>query len=72
MIGQAEIRQMPFAEKLALFETLWSELASKPDLVEVPEWHKAILDERTRAFESGAVESIDWEAAKEEIRKRIQ
>jgi putative addiction module component (TIGR02574 family) len=71
MIGHAEIRQMPFAEKLALLEVLWSDLASEPDRVEIPEWHKDILDERTRACESGAVESIDWEVAKEEIRKRI-
>ncbi len=72
MIGHAEIRQMPFSEKLALLEVVWSELASEPDRVEIPQWHKDILDERIQAFENGMVQAIDWEVAKEEIRKRIR
>ena len=63
---------MPFPEKLALLEALWIELSSEPDQIEVPQWHKDILDERMRAVESGSVEIIDWEVAKQQINEMIR
>ena len=72
MIAQSEIRQMPFPEKLALLESLWIELSSEPDQIDIPQWHKDILDERMREAESGSVEIIDWEVAKQQIRQMIR
>jgi len=72
MIAHAEIRQMPFSEKLALLEAVWSELAIDADSVEVPQWHKDILDERERAVEQGTSKMIDWDAAKEQIQKMVK
>jgi putative addiction module component (TIGR02574 family) len=72
MIAQADIRQMPLSEKLALFETLWSELSSEPAQIEIPQWHKDILDERLQAAERGETEVIDWEVAKTQIRDMIR
>jgi len=72
MIAQADIRQMPLSEKLALFEALWSELSSEPEHIDIPQWHKDILDERLQAAERGEVEVIDWEIAKAQIREMIQ
>ncbi len=63
---------MPFPEKLALLEALWIELSSEPDQIDIPQWHKDILDERMRAAESGNVEIIDWEVAKQQIRQMIR
>jgi len=37
MIAQAEIRQMSFPKKVALLETVWEEIATDPDQVEVPQ-----------------------------------
>jgi len=71
VIAQADIRQMPLPEKLALFETLWAEISSDPQNIEIPQWHKDILDERLQAVERGDVEVIDWEIAKEKIREMI-
>jgi putative addiction module component (TIGR02574 family) len=71
MIAQADIRQMPLSEKLALFEALWSELSSEPEHIDIPQWHKDILDERLQAAERGEVEVIDWEIAKAQIREMI-
>ena len=62
---------MPLPEKLALFETLWAEISSDPQNIEIPQWHKDILDERLQAVERGDVEVIDWEIAKEKIREMI-
>ncbi|NBS52646.1 MAG: acyl-protein synthetase [Spartobacteria bacterium] len=72
MIAQSEIRQMPFPEKLALLEALWIELSSEPDQIDIPQWHKDILDERMREAESGSVEIIDWEVAKQQIKDMIR
>lgn len=68
MIALADVRQMPLPEKLALFETLWAEISSEPEQVEIPQWHKDILDARLQAAERGEIEVIDWEVAKAQIR----
>jgi len=72
MIAQAEIRQLPLPEKLALLEAVWAELAADPDTVEVPQWHKDILDERQLLLERGSAQVLDWELAKEQINRRVQ
>jgi putative addiction module component (TIGR02574 family) len=72
MIAQADIRQMPLPDRLALLEALWTDLSSEPEQVEIPQWHKDILDERLQATERGDVEIIDWEMAKEQIRNLIR
>ncbi len=72
MIAQAEIRQLPLPEKLALLEAVWAELASSPDAIEVPEWHKDILDERQRSLDQGSSQLLDWELAKEQINRMVR
>jgi putative addiction module component (TIGR02574 family) len=72
MIAPSEIKQMTLPEKLELLEAVWSEIASDPDQVEVPQWHKDLLDERQRAFEEGRIKAIDWEEAKKQIEKAIR
>lgn len=51
--AQAEIRQLSFPGNVALLETVWAEIATDPDEVEVPQWHKDILDERDLAAKEG-------------------
>jgi hypothetical protein len=58
---------MSFAEKMDLLETVWSEISSEPENIEVPQWHKDILDEREEALNSGQEEVIDWAEAKAQI-----
>lgn len=72
MIAQTEIRKLPLAEKLELLEAIWSELSSDPDTIDIPQWHKDILDERQRSLEQGSSKEIDWELAKEQINRRVR
>ena len=72
MIAQAEIRKLPFQEKLDLLEMVWSEISPYPDELEVPQWHKDILDERETALCEGRTEILDWEDAKKEIEAAIR
>jgi len=72
VIAQAEIRQLPLPEKLALLEAVWSELASEPDTIEVPQWHREILDDRQRMMDQGSAQVLDWELAKEQINRMVR
>ena len=68
MIAKEEIRKLPMREKLALLEAVWAEISPEPDQVEVPQWHKDLLDERELALLEGRTVVLDWEDAKREIR----
>ncbi|HSI14033.1 MAG TPA: addiction module protein [Chthoniobacter sp.] len=39
------------------------------DAFESPAWHREVLEERERLIASGEARFIDWEQAKEEIRR---
>ena len=62
---------MSFPDKLELLEALWDDLSRRPDKLRSPEWHKDVLDERRQRVQSGEERFSDWEAAKQDIRKRI-
>jgi hypothetical protein len=65
------LSQMTLSEKLQLMGVLWDDLTRKPDEFESPAWHKEVLDECRRRAETGEEQLSDWEAAKEDIRRRI-
>jgi len=58
---------MSFPEKVALLEAVWSEIAADPAQVEVPQWHKDILDERDLALKDGRATVLEWDEAKRQI-----
>ena len=58
------------ARRRKQMEALWDDLCRR-DAVPVPQWHKAILDQRERLIKKGKARFIDWEIAKKQIRKRI-
>ncbi|MEI6071747.1 MAG: addiction module protein [Verrucomicrobiae bacterium] len=72
MIAQAEIRQMTLPEKFALLETVWAEISADPKQVEVPQWHKDILDQREVALQEGRATVLEWDEAKKQIDQAIR
>jgi hypothetical protein len=68
MIALAEIQQLPLHEKLMVMEALWESIARDEDRLEVPQWHKDILDEREKLAQEGRAKFIDWETAKQQVR----
>ncbi len=72
MIAVQEIRELPFREKLALLETVWSEVSAEPDKIEVPQWHRELLDERERALDSGSERVFEWDEAWSRIERAIR
>jgi putative addiction module component (TIGR02574 family) len=69
MVALAEIQQLPLHEKLMVMEALWESIAPAEDQLEVPQWHKDILDEREKLVQDGRAKFIDWEEAKQQIRE---
>jgi putative addiction module component (TIGR02574 family) len=68
MIALAEIQQLPLREKLMMMEALWDSIATDEEQLDVPQWHKDVLDEREKLVQDGRAKFIDWEAAKPQVR----
>jgi len=64
-----EIQQMPRREKLRLMELLWAELSRDEAEVESPAWHADALRETSERVARGEEKILDWEQAKEKLRK---
>ena len=72
MIAMEEIRHMPLHEKIAIMEAIWTDLSSEESAVEVPPWHKELLDQRERLVAEGKAHFIDWEVAKRQIQEATE
>ena len=65
------LKEMTLQEKLDAMESLWDDLVRTPEAIESPAWHKEVLDERFRKLKEGKTQFIDWETAKEALRKKL-
>jgi hypothetical protein len=72
MTALEQIQQMPLHEKLLVMEAIWDDICREEDKLEVPQWHKEILDERERLITEGKAQFIDWEEAKKQIKEAIE
>ena len=66
------LSELSVAERLDLLEATWTSLENTPELVPVPDWHKAVLDRRLDAATSGAAETRDWESVKRAILSNLR
>lgn len=57
MIALEEIQKLPLHEKLRMMEALWDGIAPQEAELEVPQWHKDILDEREQLIRDGKANS---------------
>jgi hypothetical protein len=72
MIALEQIHQMSFREKLLMMEAIWDDISREEQNLEVPHWHKDILDERERLVAEGKAEFLEWEDAKRQIREATE
>ena len=71
MSALQQIQRLPLHDKLLVMEALWDDLSRNTQEVEVPQWHKDVLDERERLLNAGEARFIDWEVARQEIEAAI-
>ncbi len=67
---RAAIFDLSLAEKLQLVEELWNDIASTPDQVPIPEWHKAVLDRRQAQLDRDPSAVLTWEETLKRIKRR--
>ncbi|HXT10690.1 MAG TPA: addiction module protein [Candidatus Angelobacter sp.] len=72
MIALEQIHEMPFREKLLVMEAIWEDISREEQRLEVPQWHKDVLDERERLVAEGKAQFLEWEEAKRQIKKAIE
>jgi hypothetical protein len=72
MTALEQIQRMPLREKLLVMEAIWNDISGEEQNLEAPQWHKDTLDERERLVAEGKAQFIDWEEAKEQIKKATE
>lgn len=68
----AELRKLPAEEKLKIIEALWGDVAAEDGKFSSPAWHETELRKTEADLAAGRVETVDWEDAKRELRKRFE
>lgn len=68
----AELRKLPADEKLRIIEALWGDIATEEESFTSPTWHEEALRKTEVDFAGGREESLDWDEAKKELRKRFE
>ena len=72
ILSPEQIAQMSLDEKIRNMEALWADLSQTDSNVESPAWHNDILEETDARVASGDERMLDWDAAKQELRKRFE
>ena len=70
MITDKEIHEMSLDQKLRVMETIWEDIRQSEGEIPSPDWHREELEETERRRKEGLEEPIDWERAKEQLRRR--
>lgn len=60
------LERMSVEEKLRAMDALWADLSRDEAAFESPAWHGEMLRERAAAADA----PLDWEATKDELRRR--
>ncbi len=58
-------------EKLDYLGALWARIASEPNQVPLPDWHRQILAERLATYRSGRGGSRPWSEFRDEVRSLL-
>ena len=54
-------------EQIDYVQALWDHIAAKPETVPIPEWHRAVLDERLADVERDPNEGMSWDLFRAEL-----
>lgn len=59
-------------EQIDFVQFLWDRIASTPEQVPVPEWHKSILRERWEAYRANPTAGRPWEDVRTDIDRKLR
>lgn len=70
MDALTQFTDLSVSEKLMVVEGLWDQIAQSSDPLPIPDWQKEELDRRAEAALTNPIAGVDWEEAKNRIRRR--
>lgn len=59
-------------EKIDYLKLLWERIATSPEPVVVPEWHREVISERLRDIESDPSSGDQWDVVQKSLRERLE
>ena len=59
-------------EQIEYVQSLWDRIAATPEDVPVPQWHREILDERQRDYETNPNAGESWDNVRERLRDKLR
>lgn len=62
IVSSQKLSELSVSERLDLMEDVWASLSETPESVPVPDWHRALLDERIAAQERDPGDATDASA----------
>lgn len=71
MSSRLPLEKMSVEEKIQVMEAIWDDLCDRGDSLSSPAWHGGVLADRESALQGGDDEVIDWETAKQNIKKQL-
>jgi len=67
MAENISLENLSLADKIRLIERLWDDVCRVSGDVRSPEWHQAVLEERTKRLADGTATVSSWAEAKERL-----
>jgi len=72
MHNSIKINHLSRKQKLMIMEAIWEDLLRSDEPTESPGWHKQELRETEQKYHTGEEKILDWQDAKNELRKRFE
>ena len=66
-----QIEQLTVTEKIQFMESLWDGLYTQSENIVSLAWHDQVLQEREATLQNQTDGFVDWQAAKQTIRKQV-
>lgn len=66
------LKDMSTADKIQTMELLWENLCQNSSDLLSPAWHGEILNKRSKQLEGNNSSAINWDVAKNSLRKSLQ
>ena len=63
---------LPVEERIDFVQSLWDRIATTPEQVPVPEWHRRIIRERLEAYRKNPVAGRSWTEARSDIERKLR
>jgi len=64
--------KLPIEEKIAYVQALWDLIVESPEDIPVPEWQRAVLDERLTEARSTVANARPWSEVRAELRGKLR